>query len=37
VLAWVYQLDQHARGGGARPAEPGIVLPPGLDPQERDA
>jgi flagellar biosynthetic protein FlhB len=37
VLAWVYQLDQHARGRGARPAEPGIVLPPGLDPQERDA
>ncbi len=34
VLAWVYQLDQHARGRGARPAEPGIVLPPGLDPQE---
>ncbi|HMS80745.1 MAG TPA: flagellar type III secretion system protein FlhB [Burkholderiaceae bacterium] len=34
VLAWVYQLDQHARGRAARPAEPGIVLPPGLDPQE---
>jgi flagellar biosynthetic protein FlhB len=34
VLAWVYQLDQHARGRAVRPAEPRIVLPPGLDPQE---
>ncbi|MEI7446850.1 MAG: flagellar type III secretion system protein FlhB [Burkholderiales bacterium] len=33
VLAWVYQLNQHAAGRGARPAEPGIVLPPGLDPK----
>lgn len=36
VLAWVYQLQQHAAGRAARPAEPGIVLPPGLDPQEAD-
>ena len=34
VLAWVYQLDQHARGRGIRPSDPQIVLPPGLDPQE---
>jgi flagellar biosynthetic protein FlhB len=34
VLAWVYQLEQHARGRAARPAEPDIALPPGLDPQE---
>jgi flagellar biosynthetic protein FlhB len=34
VLAWVYQLQQHAAGRAARPADPGISLPPGLDPQE---
>lgn len=34
VLAWVYQLNQHAAGRAARPREPGIVLPPGLDPNE---
>ena len=33
VLAWVYQLDQAARGRAAPPADPDIVLPPGLDPQ----
>lgn len=34
VLAWVYQLNQHAAGRGVRPREPGIVVPPGLDPNE---
>jgi flagellar biosynthetic protein FlhB len=34
VLAWVYQLQQHAAGRGARPTEPGVVVPPGLDPLE---
>lgn len=34
VLAWVYQLRQHRAGRAAMPNEPGIVLPPGLDPQE---
>jgi flagellar biosynthetic protein FlhB len=34
VLAWVHQLNQHAAGRGAAPREPGIVVPPGLDPQE---
>jgi len=34
VLAWVFQLDQHLAGRGVRPAEPGIVVPAGLDPQE---
>jgi flagellar biosynthetic protein FlhB len=34
VLAWVHQLQQHAAGRGARPSEPGIVVPPGLDPME---
>ncbi|MFM1988022.1 MAG: hypothetical protein RJA99_979 [Pseudomonadota bacterium] len=34
VLAWVYQLNQHAAGRAAPPREPGIVLPPGLDPDE---
>jgi flagellar biosynthetic protein FlhB len=34
VLAWVYQLQQHAAGRAERPREPGIVVPPGLDPQE---
>jgi flagellar biosynthetic protein FlhB len=34
VLAWVYQVQQHAAGRAARPLEPGIVVPPGLDPQE---
>ena len=36
VLAWVYQLQQHAAGRALRPTEPGIVLPPGLDPLEAD-
>jgi flagellar biosynthetic protein FlhB len=34
VLAWVYQLNQHAAGRGKLPAEPGIVVPDGLDPLE---
>lgn len=34
VLAWVYQLQQHRAGRAAMPREPGIELPPGLDPQE---
>jgi flagellar biosynthetic protein FlhB len=34
VLAWVYQLDQHARGRAGPPADPRIVVPPGFDPQE---
>jgi len=32
VLAWVYQLNQHAAGRGRPPVEPGIVVPDGLDP-----
>jgi flagellar biosynthetic protein FlhB len=34
VLAWVYQLRQHLEGRGARPREPGIAVPAGLDPNE---
>jgi flagellar biosynthetic protein FlhB len=34
VLAWVYQLEQHLAGRGARPREPGIAVPPGMDPVE---
>jgi len=34
VLAWVYQLEQHLAGRGARPREPGITVPAGLDPNE---
>lgn len=34
VLAWVHQINQHAAGRGKRPAEPGIVVPDGLDPLE---
>lgn len=37
VLAWVHQLQQHAAGRAARPREPGIVVPPGLDPLEGKA
>jgi flagellar biosynthetic protein FlhB len=34
VLAWVYQLEQHVAGRGVRPREPGIAVPPGMDPAE---
>jgi flagellar biosynthetic protein FlhB len=34
VLAWVHQLQQHRAGRAAMPRDPGIELPPGLDPQE---
>jgi flagellar biosynthetic protein FlhB len=34
VLAWVWQLEQHVAGRGARPREPGIEVPAGLDPGE---
>jgi flagellar biosynthetic protein FlhB len=34
VLAWVYQLEQHLAGRGARPREPGIAVPAGMDPVE---
>ena len=34
VLAWVYQLRQHRAGRAGMPREPGIELPPGMDPQE---
>jgi flagellar biosynthetic protein FlhB len=34
VLAWVWQLEQHVAGRGARPREPGIAVPDGLDPGE---
>jgi flagellar biosynthetic protein FlhB len=34
VLAWVWQLEQHVAGRGARPREPGIEVPIGLDPGE---
>ncbi|HYF60019.1 MAG TPA: flagellar type III secretion system protein FlhB [Burkholderiaceae bacterium] len=34
VLAWVYQLKQHAAGRGAPPRDPGIEVPPGMDPIE---
>ena len=35
VLAWVYQLSQHAAGRAIPPSVPSIVVPPGLDPQEK--
>ena len=35
VLAYVFQLQRHARGAGPRPAEPrDIDVPPGMDPLE---
>ena len=34
VLAWVWQLREHAAGRGVAPREPGIELAPGLDPGE---
>jgi len=37
VLAYVYQLNQHLKGRGARPRVPGIDVPAGLDPQEAEA
>jgi len=35
VLAWVYQLSLYESGRAVPPQKPSVVLPPGLDPQER--